>query len=349
MKKMKQQKKIENKNNKNTFYAKVDIVKETKNIKYYSYKRDDYTELALTALDNNIEAIRYISPLCKDYPMLCEKSVNESSYNFLYIDETTSNYKELGIKAIADDPRIVLGLDWNNRYYIFFWKWAIAQCYSIISEIDKNRGKLYSVIATALEQEPNAIHFVNSDIPVYNNLCRFAFSKDNETVIHMDLNKVDKKYALEIIKRQPEKIEYLDDSKNFYADACKIAVTLNSNLITKINMYYLIDNKELFSELIDIIKTNNSEGLNESTTLYILFIKNRQKSETILNSIDLTEEKYKLLKDLNDEYRELIKEYDEKKYSETTNSEYEINKISCKRKCPIESINNAKMKLYQKD
>ena len=66
---------IEKKNKKTTFYAKVDIVEDTENIKYYSYDREDYTELALTALENNLESIRYISPLCKDYPMLCEKAV----------------------------------------------------------------------------------------------------------------------------------------------------------------------------------------------------------------------------------------------------------------------------------
>ena len=335
---------IEKKNKKTTFAAKVDIVEDTENIKYYSYDREDYTELALIALENNLESIRYISPLCKDYPMLCEKAVKGLSNNFLYIDESVSNYKELGIKAISENPHLVLGIDWNNRYYVFFWKWAISQCYSILGEIDKKRGRLYPVIAKALDEEPNAIYYVNSDIIVYNNLCRFAYSKDNESVIYMDINKVDKKYAMEIIKRQPDRIKNLDNSKYFYDDAVKLAVSLNSNLITQIESYYLEDNIELASELINIVKNNNSKPLEETSKLYISYIEIIQKQKIILNSNDITdEEKAKQLKVLENELKELEKQYIEKIYSEMETSKTTTD-YSYKRKCPIEKINDIKIK-----
>lgn len=333
---------IEKKNKKTTFYAKVDIVEDTENIKYYSYDREDYTELALAALENNLESIRYISPLCKDYSMLCEKAVKGRSNNFLYIDESVSNYKELGIKAISENPRVVLGIDLNNRYYVFFWKWAISQCYSILGEIDKKRERLYPVIAKALDEEPNAIYYVNSDIIVYNNLCRFAYSKDNESVIYMDINKVDKKYVMEIIKRQPDRIKNLDNSKYFYDDAVKLAVSLNSNLITQIESCYLEDNIELASELINIVKNNNLKPLEETLKLYISYIEIIQKQKIILNSNDITdEEKAKQLKVLENELKELEKQYIEKTYSEmetSTTIDY------YKRKCPIEKINDIKIK-----
>ena len=84
----------------NTFNAKVDIVTAPDNIKHYSQKRNDYTELALTAIKQKANVIKYISPSYKDYSILCDEAINQDYETFLLIKDSVSNYKQLGIKAI---------------------------------------------------------------------------------------------------------------------------------------------------------------------------------------------------------------------------------------------------------
>ena len=117
MKEAKRLKKIANKNNKNTYDALIDIVSYPENIKYYSCDREDYNELVLNALNNNAETIKYVSPLCKDYPYFCEYAVNQSIHSFLLIDDSVSNYKNLGIKVIIDNPYMVASLRKKSKYY----------------------------------------------------------------------------------------------------------------------------------------------------------------------------------------------------------------------------------------
>ena len=59
-----------------TFDAKVDIVINPKNIRNYSLERNDYTELALAAIKQRANVIKYISPSYKDYFILCEEAIN---------------------------------------------------------------------------------------------------------------------------------------------------------------------------------------------------------------------------------------------------------------------------------
>ena len=342
MKKSKQLKKLENKNNKNTFDAKVDIVEDTRNIQYYSYEREDYTELALVALENNVEAIRYISPLARDYKMLCEKAIKEDSSTFKYISESSPNYKELGIKAIINNPHLVLGIDRNNRNYFFFWKLAISQCYSILYEINEKRERLYPLIATALDQEPNAIYYVNSNIPVYGNLCKFARSKDKESVVNMDINKIDEKYALEAIELKPEKIEYLSSTKEIYKTACKKAISLNGNLINNVDYMYMIENLDFFFELIEIAKDNAPEIVESPRVLFALVLKNRQNKMNIINQHkDSEKDISEIIKNLDSECEKLYNECLEKVRIEKDNRRNTNNFAWRRHECPIKIKTNS--------
>ena len=87
-----------------TFNAKVDIVVSPDNIKNYSQERNDYTELALTAIKQKASVIKYISPSYKDYPILCDEAINQDFKTILLIEDSVSNYKQLGIKAIIKYP-----------------------------------------------------------------------------------------------------------------------------------------------------------------------------------------------------------------------------------------------------
>ena len=301
----------------NTFNAKVDIVTRPDNIKNYSVKRKDYTELALTAIQNKASVIKYISPLYKDYSLLCEEAVNEDYNTFMFIDESASNYKELGIKSIVKNSYIVKALDEENKYYLFFWRLAISLCYKILIEIDEKKEKLFSLVEEAIKQESLAILYVNSNIPIYSELCALAFSKNSESTKYMNINFVDKELAFKIISKEPEKIKYLDNTKEFYKEACKIALSLNGKLIR--NIYYpnLEKNIDSFFELINIAKNNSEEIVNYSTVLRALCIENRQRKEKIISNQDIIENN--LLEEIDNEYKLLTKKYIESANDEINN------------------------------
>ena len=129
---------------------------------------------------------------------------------------------------------MVLCVNKNSRYYHFLWKFALAHCFKLLENIDEQRSELFPLIATVLDSEPLAIAFVNSGISVYNNLCKFAYSKDIKSANYMDIDAVDDNLAFKIIKQAPEKIKYLSPLKSFYKDALNLALSIDTELIHKV-------------------------------------------------------------------------------------------------------------------
>ena len=312
MKNSKKLKKIANKNNKNTFDAIVDIVSYPENIQYYSHEREDYTELALNAIRNNEETVQYVSPLCKDYAYLCEEAVSHDMFTFFMIDDNVSNYKELGIKSIASFPFFVRNLKKNQKYYHSFWRFAISQCYKVLSYIDESRKELFGLIAETLDNEPHAILYVDSNISVYNNLCRFAYSKDSSSATYMCVNKVDESLALKIIGLYPEKLSDLNSDKPFYKKACKIAVSLYGEAFKFVDVVSLSDDLEFLFELIEIAKQTYPSIVEHSNVFYVLCKENEKKQQDYFKTNPKPNEEFmdKSVK-LNNEYIYLSKRYKE--------------------------------------
>ena len=313
MKEAKRLKKIANKNNKNTYDALIDIVSYPENIKYYSCDREDYNELVLNALNNNAETIKYVSPLCKDYPYFCEYAVNQSIHSFLLIDDSVSNYKNLGIKVIIDNPYMVASLRKKSKYYYFFWKFASMICYKVLHYIDEDDKELFPLLAQVLDVEPKAILYINSNLPIYNNLCKFAYSKNPESVIFMDINRVERKLVLEIIKRNPQEIKFLDRKVSYYKEACKLAVGLDAKMFDYVDIGRCdADEDELnFAfELIDIAKKDYPDIMEHSNGIYALFQKNKLNKEKIISSCnEINDELFKQIDAIEQENEILAKQF----------------------------------------
>ena len=306
-----------------TFNAKVDIVTEPDNIKYYSNERNDYTELAMVAIQNKAKVIKLISPSYKDYPILCEEAVRQKASTFLLIDDNVSNYRELGIRTIITNPSIVICLNKETKYYLFFWKLAIFTCYKVLMEIDEDKEELFPLVEEAIKQEPLAIFFVNSSISIYNKLCNIAYNKNNESTKYMDINFVDKKLVSEIIAKEPEKIKYLDINKDYYKEACKIALKMDGKLIKYV--YFPIFEKDIdfFFELINIAEKNATEIADYTIVLHALCVENRQRKNSLINTPNvLGNNLYKLLTEIDKEYELLSEKYFESLSSELSNLKY---------------------------
>ena len=296
--------------NNNTFNAKVDIVTSPDNIKFYSQDRNDYTELALTAIKQKANVIKYISPLYKDYSILCEEVINQDCDTFLLISDNVSNYKQLGIKAIMKYPFLVSSLSKETKHYYFFWELAVSICYRVLGCIHENKKELFPLIEKVIFQEPLAIFHVNSSISIYSNLCDIAYSKNKESIKYMNINCVNKNLAFEIINEEPEKVRYLDSSKDFYQDACKLALSLNGQLIKNIYCQLTKDNLDYLLELINIAEKNAPEIVDYPIVFKTLCLENRKRKEKLLSTPNvLGNNIYKLLEAIDEEYKSLSEEY----------------------------------------
>ena len=297
------------KTNNDTFQAKVDIVAKPDSIKNYSIERNDYTELAILAIKQKANVIKYILPSYKDYSILCEEAIRQNVDTFLLINDSVSNYRELGIRSIIKNPFVAVGLNKDSKYYLFFWDLAIYICYKVLMKIDEDKKELFPLIEKAIRQEPLAIFFVNSRIAIYNELCNIANSINKESIKYMDINIVDRELVFDILNTEPEKIKCLDSSKEYYEDACKIALSLNGKLMRNIlssNGDVSIDS---FFELVSIAEKNAPEIVDYPNVLNAMCIENRKRKEKILDTPNiLGNNLYQLLEELDSEYELLSKE-----------------------------------------
>ena len=296
----------------NTFNAKVDIVTSPDNIKHYSQERNDYTELALIAIKQKENVIKYISPSYKDYSILCDEAINQDCKTFLLIKDSVSNYKQLGIKAIMKYPFLVSDLAKEIKDYYFFWELAVSICYKVLCRIDEDKKELFPLIEKAIHQEPLAIFHVDSKISIYSKLCNIAYSKNKESIKYMDINYVDKNLVFEIINNEPEKVKYLDRSKDYYKEAWKLALGLNGQLIKYIDYSSTEDDLSYLFELINIAEKSAPEIVDYSIVLNALRLENRKRKERLISTPNILGNNiYKLLKEIDDEYELLSKEYKE--------------------------------------
>ena len=296
----------------NTFNAKVDIVTSPDNIKHYPQERNDYTELALTAIKQKANVIKYISPSYKDYSILCDEAINQDYETFLLIKDSVSNYKQLGIKAIVKYPFLVSELTKQTKYYYFFWELAISTCYRVLWCIDEEKKELFPLIEKAIQQEPLAIFHVDSRISIYSKLCNIAYSQNKESIKYMNINCVDKYLAFEIINNEPEKVKYLNRSKDYYKEAWKLALSLNGELIKNIIFLSTEDDLDYLFELINIAEKNVPKIVDYSIVFKALCLENRKMKERLLSTPNIIGNNiYKILKEIDDEYELLSKEYKE--------------------------------------
>ncbi len=272
-----------------TFNAKVEIVTYPDSIRLYSQEREDYTELALTAIKQKPSVIRYISPSYKDYSMLCDEAVSLDYNVFLLVKDSASNYKQLGIKAILQYPFLVADLAKELEHYLFFWELAISTCYKILSSIDEEKQELFPLVEKAIEEEPLAISYVSNELSIYNKLCNMAYSKNKDSATHIDINNVDKDLAMEIIRNNPEIIKYLNSQKDYYDEACKLALSINGQLIKSIYVPVSVDKLDYVFELINIAQATAPEIADYPLVLYASILDNRRKKEELLctpNAVD---------------------------------------------------------------
>ena len=296
----------------NTFNAKVDIVTSPDNIKHYSQERNDYTELALIAIKQKANVIKYISPSYIDYSILCDEAINQDYETFLLIKDSVSNYKQLGIKAIMQYPFLVTNLAKERNDYYFFWELAISICYKVLCCIDEDKKELFPLIEKAIQQEPLAIYHVDSRISIYSKLCNIAYRKNKESIKYMDINCVDKYLVFEIINNEPEKVKYLDRSKDYYKEAWKLALSLNGQLIKYIDYSSTEDDLSYLYELINIAEKSAPEIVDYPIVLNALRLENRKMKERLISTPNILGNNiYKLLKEIDDEYELLSKEYKE--------------------------------------
>ncbi len=295
-----------------TFGAKVDIVTIPDNIRNYSSKRYDYSELALTAIRQKPDVIKYISSSYKDYYILCKEAVDLDCKTFLLIKDSVSNYKQLGIEAVMKAPFLVLSLNKEIKYYYFFWELDIFMCYEVLMYIDEENNLLFPLIERVIQQEPLAIFYVDNKISIYSKLCNIAYAKNKESIKYMNINCVDKYLVMEIIRKEPEKIKYLDTKNDYYEEAWKLALSINGQLIDDFYYFSIKERDELDNlfELIDIAKNSSPEIINYPVVLYALYLENRKMKKKILSTSNiLGDNLYELLKKLDDEYELLLKEY----------------------------------------
>ena len=284
-----------------TFDAKVDIVINPKNIRNYSLERNDYTELALAAIKQRANVIKYISPSYKDYFILCEEAINQDYETFLLIKDSVNNYKQLGIKTITKHPFLVLGLVKENKYYHFFWELAVSISYDVLKGIREE--ELFPLIEKTIQQEPLAIFHVDSRISIYNKLCNIAYSKNKETIKYMEITYVDNYLVFEIIKNEPEKIRYLDRSKDYYIEAWEMALKIDVTLIKYFD-YLLTENLAVFNKYLFIALESNSEIADDKSIINYFRIYNRKLKESLENLKNFDD---KLLIGLDLEYKMLTK------------------------------------------
>ncbi len=315
--------KINNKLNNDSFEAKVDIVIDPDHIKNYSIDRKDYTELAMIAIKNDVSVIEYISPTCKDYALLCEEAVNQNVWSFSLINDSVSNYRDLGIKAITKNPVIVNELSKESNHYLFFWELAISINNKVLNDIDEEKTELFPIIVKELQQDPSAIYYINSNIPIYNELCNLAYSINNESTKYMDINHIDKELVFKIISKEPERIENLDPRKEYYKEACKTALRLDGKLINNIWLYDMKDDIDSIFELINIAEKTDPDIADYSNVLYAMSLENRQRKENLLsnpNILILGNNLFELLEEIDEEYKLLRKEYKKSIIEEDNNS-----------------------------
>ena len=295
-----------------TFNAKVDIVVSPDNIKNYSQERNDYTELALTAIKQKASVIKYISPSYKDYPILCDEAINQDFKTILLIEDSVSNYKQLGIKAIIKYPFLVSNLAKEIKYYYFFWELAISICYKVLWYIKEENKELFPLINKAIQQEPLAIFYVDSRISIYSKLCNIAYKQNKESIKYMDINYVDKYLVFEIVRNEPEKVRYLDRNKEYYKEAWKYAISLNGHLIKNINYSFIKDDLDYLFELIYIAEKSVPEVVNYPITLYTMCLENRKSKKRLISTPNILGNNiHMLLKEIDDEYEVLSKQYKE--------------------------------------
>ena len=295
-----------------TFGAKVDIVTIPDNIRNYSSKRYDYSELALTAIRQKPDVIKYISSSYKDYYILCKEAVDLDCKTFLLIKDSVRNYKQLGIEAVMKAPFLVLSLDKEIKYYYFFWELAIFMCYEVLMYIGEENNLLFQLIERAIQQEPLAIIYVDSKISIYSKLCNIAYAKNKESIKYMNINCVDKYLVMEIIRKEPEKIKYLDTKNDYYEEAWRLALSINGLLIDDFYYFSIKEREELDNlfELIDIAKNGFPEIIDYPVVIYALCLENRKMKEKILSTSNILGNNiFMLLKELDDEYKSLLKEY----------------------------------------
>lgn len=295
-----------------TFNAKVDIVTSPDNIKYYSQRRNDYTELALTAIKQKANVIKYISPSYKDYFILCDEAIKQDYETFLLIKDSVSNYKQLGIKVIIKYPFLIADLAKEIKYYYFFWELAVSICYRVLWCIKEDKKELFPLIEKAIQQEPLAIVHVDSRISIYSKLCNIAYSKNKESIKYMDINCVEKYLVFEIINNEPEKVKHLDTSKDYYKEAWKLALSINGQLIKNIDYSSTEDDLDYLFELINIAEKSVPEIVDYPIVLNALCLENRKREERLISTPNIIGNNiHKLLKEIDDEYELLLKEYKE--------------------------------------
>ena len=166
------------------------------------------------------------------------------------------------------------------------------------------------MLIKAIEQEPLAIFFVDSNISIYNELCELAFSKNKSSVRYMNINRVSTALVFEILKDEPERFKYLNRNKGCYNEACKMVLSLNGSLIKYVYYPNLDDNLDQYFELITIAEKSNPEIADSSDVLYALCLYNRKRKQELLNTSNILGNNiFKLLDDLDDEYELLLAKY----------------------------------------
>ena len=300
--------------NDDTINAKIDIVNDPDNIRFYSPLREDYKELALLAIFNKPSTIGLIPSSYEGYLFLCRKAINEDVGTLEYIDYNISGYNLLAIIAINKNPYVVLCINKNADCYLYFWKLAISKNSKIIKYINHDKKELFVLLMAYLIKNPMAIQYVDTNISIYNMLCKIAYYSDKTLVIYMDINKVEKWLALEILKAKPEKIKDLDSDKEYYWEACKIAVSRCNEMLKYVD--YNNDNIEQFMSLVMDEEDNSLIMLEDSKLIYALSLYNRKVKNSLLNGPNILGDNiYQLLIDLDMEYDKLVSQLSEiKKY-----------------------------------
>ena len=181
--------------------------------------------------------------------------------------------------------------------------------------IDEENSELFPLIFKSIIQEPNAIFFVNSNISIYNDLCKIANNKNSNSKSYMDINKLDKELVFEILKKEPSKIRYLNNTKEYYLEACEMVLKIDGTQIKNICASLSTNNQEIFYKLLNIAKEKNPEVINYPNVINLMRIFNRKTKETIENNCPDN----KILNDLDLEYKALTKRLIEAENNESNN------------------------------
>lgn len=290
--------------NRSTFDAKVDIVTSPDNIKNYSIERDDFTELALVAIKNKPSTIKFIPFDYRDYPLLCEEAIKQDISVFSCIDYRVSNYKKLGMIAISKHYYLVQYVPKDSNYYYYFWELAISCSNKVLQLISNKREELFPLVIESIQIDALSIFYVDSSISIYNELCRLA-SSNKESFRYIDINKVDKELVFEMLKMNPNRIEYLDSNKNYYLEACKFVLEIDGNLIDHISLIFLYNNLDFFINILEKLKEKDPDIINKSRVLYLMCINNRKTKNKLQELYDKIGYSSSRLYYLDLEYEEL--------------------------------------------